>query len=245
MKYSKRIAVGYIAFALMFSSAALILGRSAIKISEKYSADPVSITQETSPIAVIDPGHGGEDGGASSGDFLEKHMNLDIALTLSDIFTLFGYDVMLTRTEDNLLYDYYNDLEDYTGKKKTYDLKNRLRIAEESGAELFIGIHLNQFPKAQYKGLQVYYSPNTDESGIAASLIQSYAKKYLMPDNERETKRANQSIYILKRITLPAVLVECGFMSNPEELQLLSTKDYRNRLAAVIFASSSEYLVQN
>ena len=245
MKYSKRIVTGYIAFAILFASSAAILGYSAIRISENYSADPVSVTQELTPDAVIDPGHGGEDGGASSGDFLEKHINLDIALTLSDIFTLFGYDVMMTRTEDKLLYDYYDDLEDYTGKKKTYDLKNRLRIAEESGAALFIGIHQNQFPKEQYKGLQVYYSPNTNASETAAALIQSYAKKYLMPDNEREIKRANQSIYILKRITLPAVLVECGFMSNQNELQLLSTKEYRNRLAAVIFASSAEYMEQN
>lgn len=245
MKHSPRIIVNYVIFAFLFTVSSMFVGKSAITLSEKYKTDTVSQAIITTPQVVIDPGHGGEDGGASSGDILEKNLNLDISLTLSDIFSLFGYDTVLTRTEDTLLYDYFDDLEDYTGKKKTYDLRNRLRIAEESGAELFVGIHMNKFPKEQYKGLQVYYSPNTDESRIAASMIQSYAKKFIMPDNNREIKCANQSIYILKRIKIPAVLVECGFLSNPEELSLLTTKEYRNRLAVSIFASGAEYLTQN
>lgn len=244
MKHSPRIIVNYVIFAFLFTVSSMLVGKSAIKLSEKHKTDPVSQEIVTIPQVVIDPGHGGEDGGASRGDVLEKNLNLEISLTLSDIFTLFGYDSLLTRTNDTLLYDYYNDLEDYTGKKKTYDLRNRLRIAEESGAELFIGIHMNKFPKEQYKGLQVYYSPNTDASRNAASIIQSYAKKFIAPDNKREIKCANQSIFILKRIKIPAVLVECGFLSNADEFSLLTTREYRNKLAMSIFASSAEYLTQ-
>jgi N-acetylmuramoyl-L-alanine amidase len=101
---------------------------------------------------------------------------------------------------------------------------------------------MNKFPKESSKGLQVYYSPNTDESAQSARIIQSYAKKYLDPANERETKQATSAIYILNRITVPAVLVECGFLSNPEERALLETAEYRQKVAAVLFASTAEYL---
>jgi len=245
MKKSTKLIAGYLVFTFLFASTAFVIVRTSNQIFKRNSSNAVSHEIDSIPQIVIDSGHGGEDGGASNGDYLEKHLNLDISLTLSDLFTLFGYDAILTRRDDSLLYDYFNDLEDYTGKKKTYDLKNRLRIAEESGAEIYIGVHMNKFPKEQYKGLQVYYSPNTKESETAAQIIQSYAKKYLMPENNREIKCANQSIYILKRITIPAVLVECGFLSNPEELALLSTREYRNKVALSVFSSSTEFLTQN
>lgn len=233
-------------FAILFAGVSFIIGRSALGYAELYSSEPSAqaAAEAPSPAVILDPGHGGEDGGASSGDILEKDLNLAISEKLCDIYTIFGYDVRTTRTEDTLLYDYFHDLEDYKGRKKTYDLRNRLRIAEESGASLFVGIHMNKFPQEKYKGLQVYYSPNDDGSREAASMIQSYAKKFLDPDNTREIKQATQSIYILKRIKLPAVLVECGFLSNPEELALLSTEEYRLQLSAAIFASTAEYLAK-
>lgn len=244
MKISTKIYVQYIAFALLFTGASLLIGKSALEYASFSSvSESTQTAAETPPPAVtIDAGHGGEDGGASSGDTLEKDLNLMISENLCDLCTIFGYDVLMTRTEDTLLYDYFDDLEDYTGHKKTYDLRNRLRIAEESDASLYLGIHMNKFPKEQYKGLQVYYSPNTDSSQTAAGIIQTYAKQYLMPDNNREIKKATQAIYILHRIRIPAVLVECGFLSNPEELTLLNTASYRTKLAASIFSATAEYL---
>lgn len=236
-------------FAFLFTGASLLVGKSALSFASLYIAEPsdaelsAAAAEAPPPSLIIDPGHGGEDGGASSGDILEKDLNLAISENLCDLCAIFGYDVRMTRTEDTLLYDYFDDLEDYRGRKKTYDLRNRLRIAEESEAELFVGIHMNKFPQEQYKGLQVYYSPNTDESREAAGMIQSYAKKYLSPDNNREIKKATQAIYILNRIKTPAVLVECGFLSNPEELALLSSSEYRMQVSASIFASAAEYLV--
>ena len=110
---------------------------------------------------VIDPGHGGEDAGAVADDgTLEKDLNLEISTLLFSILELNGKEAVLTRDSDTLLYDKYDDLENYTGKKKVYDLKNRLKIAEEKENSIYVGIHMNKFPDSKYSGLQVYFSPN-------------------------------------------------------------------------------------
>ncbi len=240
MKYIPRLVLNYTVYAFLFMGAAVLIGRAALENAQ--TAPTADVPETPPPQILIDPGHGGEDGGASVGDTLEKDLNLQIAGCLADLYDLFGIRCELTRTEDKMLYDHFHDLEDYRGKKKSYDLRSRLRIAEESGAALYVGIHMNQFPKESSRGLQVYYSPNTDESARAAQITQSYAKKYLDPSNERETKEATSAIYILKRITMPAVLVECGFLSNDAERALLETPEYRMKVAAVLFASTGEYL---
>lgn len=242
MKQTQRIVLNYIIFTFLFMGASLIIGKTAY---DSLTTETAGIT-EASPqeyVFVIDAGHGGEDGGAEVGGVLEKDLNLAISENIADICTLFGTNVKLTRSDDRLLYDYYGSIDSYVGKKKTYDLRNRLRIGEEAAPVLFVSVHMNKFTQPQYKGLQVYFSPNTPESEEAAEIIQSYAKKYLSPENERETKRATNAIYILKRITIPAVLVECGFMSCPDELAMLQTNEYREKTAAVIFSSCLEYAV--
>ncbi len=245
MKTSYKIYLPYCVFALLFTAASFLIGSTALHYANEYFSHATASISETDEtmLIVIDPGHGGEDGGASVGQVLEKDLNLTVAEKLSDLYTVFGYPVLLTRREDTLLYDHYGDLNDYTGKKKTYDLRNRLRMAEESGAALYMGIHMNRFSDSRYKGLQVYYSAADPRSMTAAERIQAYAKAYLMPDNQRQTKKATDSIYILHRISIPAVLVECGFLSSPEELTLLTTPAYQQKLAAAIFAASAEYLV--
>ena len=243
MKQTPRIILNYIIFAFLFLGASVIIGKNALdNLLIEPSSIVASSSAEPSYVFVIDAGHGGEDGGASSGDVLEKDLNLQISENIADLCTVFGIKTKLTRSEDRLLYDYYDDLENYTGKKKTYDLRNRLKIAEEVSPELFVSIHMNKFTQPQYKGLQVYYSPNTDASEEAAAMVQSYVKKYLAPDNERQIKQATQAIYILKRIKTPAILVECGFLSNPDELKLLQTQEYRMKASAVIFASCLDYV---
>lgn len=248
MLSQKRSAGRYIAlfllFCLLFS--ALIggfayFGASLSGRNEKISAEDASV--HTRPIIVIDAGHGGEDGGASGEDGTkEKDLNLLVAWALSDILTAAGYDVRMTRTTDCLLYDLYGDLTDYTGHKKTYDLRNRLRFTKEAGADLLISIHMNKFPQSQYSGLQVYYSTNAPESRIVAGVIRNYTKQYLQPQNERETKAATSSIYLLHRCDIPAVMVECGFLSNEEELSRLKDETYRRQLALVIACATAESL---
>ena len=236
--------ISYILSGMLVITAAVFLGHLTADLWSR-TVIPTGSTGETEgkdPFLVIDPGHGGEDGGASSADgILEKELNLQIAQNLSDIAGLFGYKTVMTRTTDSMLYDLYNDLDDYTGYRKTYDLRNRLRLAKDLNGEIFVSIHMNKFPEPQYKGLQVYYSPNHTDSQKIAAFIQSYARTYIQPENTREIKEATSSIYLLHRIKTPAVLVECGFLSNPEETDMLTTPEYRCRLAGMIFASTAEW----
>lgn len=191
---------------------------------------------------VIDAGHGGEDAGAVAPDgTLEKDLNLDIARALKVIFELNGNQVVLTREEDTLLYDRFGDLTDYTGQKKIYDLKNRLKIAEEKENSIYVGIHMNKFAQEKYRGLQVYYSSASNQSYQVAQSIQSTVKANLQPENERPLKRADSSIYILHRAKIPAVLIECGFLSNEGELELLKSQDYKSALALNLFAALVKY----
>lgn len=242
-RYANRYIACFVLFCILFSAltaffiwcgAILLCGRGT---SAEDAAAP------SRPIIVIDAGHGGEDGGASGTDGTkEKDLNLLVAQSLADILTAAGYDVRMTRTDDRLLYDLYGDLTDYTGHKKTYDLRNRLRFTEEAGADLLLSIHMNKFPQPQYSGLQVYYSPTAPESRTVAEVIRSYTKLYLQPENERETKAATSSIYLLHRIQRPAVMVECGFLSNEEELTRLKDEIYRRQLSLVIACAAAECL---
>jgi N-acetylmuramoyl-L-alanine amidase len=187
---------------------------------------------------VLDAGHGGEDAGAVAEDgTLEKDLNLEISNLVRALCILNGWDVKMTRTEDTLLYDYYDDLEDYTGKKKVYDLKNRLKIAEEHENALYLGIHMNKFSQSKYSGAQIYYSKNNVGSYSVATNLSKNIKEYLQPRNNRAIKAADSSIYILNNIKNPAILVECGFLSNEDELSLLKAEEYRAKMALVIFSS--------
>ncbi len=240
-----RSLINYVVFSFLFLTAVLLIGtRSARYFDAVNVRDAAAVTEsEPTPRIIIDPGHGGEDGGAEGADgTLEKELNLMVAENVRDILDLFAIPSEMTREGDHMLYDYYNDLDDYTGKMKTYDLRNRLKIAEKSGAELFLGIHMNKFPKPQYSGLQVYYSPNHTAGEGAARMIREYAVSFLQPENKREIKRADSAIYLLHRITMPAVLVECGFLSNEVECALLNTADYRRRVACTVAAAGMEWL---
>ena len=217
----------------------IILGIS-YAFSERKSDTPTSVSVST-PVIVIDAGHGGEDAGAIAQDgSLEKDLNLKIAKCIQALCEINGNSAIMTREDDRLLYDYYGELDDYTGKKKIYDLKNRVKIANEQHDAIFVSIHMNKFPEPRYKGLQVYYSPNHPASQSYATLLQSYARTFLDPQNHRETKKADSAIYLLHRMPIPAVLVECGFLSNPEECARLNTAEYRKITAAVLTAALTE-----
>lgn len=193
-------------------------------------------------VIVIDPGHGGEDGGCvSESGILEKDLNLVISNKLKNILSASGYEILLTREEDKMLYDMYGDMTDYKGKKKLFDLKNRIKFAKECSADMFVSIHMNKFPVSKYKGLQVYYSPNNDKSELLARAVKENNTLYLQPDNEREIKAAGTNIFVLNRLNIPAILVECGFLSNAEETALLCDEDYRNKLALVVATSLMKY----
>ena len=220
------------------------LGATFTRYAQGQSGEDTAPTfnEESGVRFVIDAGHGGEDAGAIGSDgTLEKDLNLEIARLLKTIFELNGNQATLTRDRDTLLYDYYGDLKDYTGQKKVYDLKNRLKIAEEKENSIYVGIHMNKFAQEKYSGLQVYYSPNNPLSYDLASNIKTTVKDNLQPQNQRPIKRADSSIYILNGAQIPAVLIECGFLSNQGELELLKSRDYQQALALNLFASLVKY----
>ena len=219
-------------------------------ISEALIREPVQkhepasdMSTEMPPIIVIDAGHGGEDGGAVGiNGIYEKDINLAIAKRLEHMLHLCGYQTVMTRTEDVLLYDQNSN---YQGQKKIQDLQTRKKIAEQYDNSTLISIHMNSFPQEKYSGLQVYYSPNEPTSSDLANTVQSNAKELLLPNNNRQIKRADGSIYLLYRTHCPAILIECGFLSNAEECAKLSDPVYQQQLAMVICQSIIENLSAN
>lgn len=198
-------------------------------------------TADSAPLTVIlDAGHGGEDGGAVSADGLqEKHINLELTLRIRELLEAAGVTVVLTRDTDVLLYDRNVD---YRGRKKALDLRARQKIAEETPGAVFVSIHMNSFPQKQYHGLQVWYSPNDPRSALLAGTIQDKVRTLLQQDNTRKTKQAGSSIYLLYHLRCPAVLVECGFLSNPAEAAQLATDSYRQQLAQAIAVGILEWI---
>ncbi len=191
---------------------------------------------------ILDAGHGGEDGGASSASgALEKEINLAITMSLRDLLVASGTHVILTRSEDTLLYD---KTVDYHGRKKALDLAARRKIAEETPNAIFISIHMNAFPQTKYRGLQVWYSKNNPASLFLAESIQQLASEQLQPDNTRRIKAATSSIYLLHHLTCPSILVECGFLSNTEEAVLLTTEEYQEKLAFLLFLAISNSMTK-
>lgn len=205
---------------------------------------PASAAASEAPSArftvVIDAGHGGEDGGTQSADGIyEKDINLSIAQKLNNMLKISGISCVMTRSEDILLYDRQAD---YHGKKKMLDLKERRRIAEGTENAIFVSIHMNAFPQTRYHGLQVFYSPNNQVSSALAEQVQSAAHDYLQPDNERKIKKSNSSIYLLDRLECPAILVECGFLSNEEEAAALALEEYQQKVSFLLFASLLQFI---
>jgi N-acetylmuramoyl-L-alanine amidase len=144
----------------------------------------------------------------------------------------------MTRTEDVLLYDRGAD---YEGRKKVLDLAARLAIADETEDSLLVSIHMNAFPQTQYSGMQVWYGTADARSREIAQSVQSAALT-LRPDNNRQIKAAGSNIFLLDNLDTPAILVECGFLSNPEEASRLGDEEYQKQLAFVIFGAIAEYI---
>ncbi len=232
---------------LFFLVSALVVGAAAYFLSDfrfpyLKSNNTINTNADTLKYktVVIDAGHGGEDGGASSAaGLVEKDVNLEISKLLCEMLRADGINVVMTREDDRLLYDRNVD---YHGRKKKLDLAARLTIAETTPDAIFISIHMNSYTNPKYSGLQVWYSPNDPDSSILANLIQSNNKATLQPENTRKTKVATSSIYLLENATCPAVLVECGFLSNPAEAALFETNEYKQKVASMLFDSITEFL---
>lgn len=230
----KKIPWSFLGFFLLFSAITGILAVFSVQIAARSSSTAASA--DTAKITVvIDAGHGGEDGGTvSATGIVEKDINLAIAKKLKFFLESNGISVVMTRETDTLLYD---RTADYRGRKKALDLAARKAIGDNTEHAVFISIHMNAYPQTQYHGLQVWYSPNDPVSHELADSIQNAVKQTLQPENQRQVKAATDNIYLLHHLQCPAVLVECGFLSNPEEAERLALEEYQNQIAFLIFTA--------
>jgi len=226
---------------LCFIIVAISLMMSVPTLIERVA--PASTTAQDQGITVIiDAGHGGIDGGAVGiNKAVEKDINLAIALKLKEFMVISGFDVILTRDSDISIHDAGLTK---TREIKRSDLHNRLGIMEENPDAIFISIHQNSFTQSQYKGTQVFYGENHPESRVLADTIQRTIAEGVQPDNQRVVKQTGDNIFLLYETKSIAIMVECGFLSNPEEADMLLTEEYQDTLAYIIYAGVIRYLVQ-
>lgn len=209
--------------------------RSAIAVSTQAS--------HSSPTIILDAGHGGIDSGCVSINGVEeKDINLSIILKLRDMLEVSGYEVVMTRDSDRSIHDAGIQ---GLGKQKLSDMKNRLAIINSYDNGIFISVHQNQFTDSRYSGAQMFYPESDGRSEQLASILQSKFVEYLQPSNERETKPIGDEIYLLYNASCPRVMAECGFLSNPEEAELLEDEEYQAKVAFVLYSGICEYISEH
>lgn len=221
-------------FILLIASAIMLSAAMVHVIKTDNIYKPKNLSQTI----IIDAGHGGFDGGAVVGDVLEKDINLKISNTLCDMLMATGFNVITTRRDDSST---ESDPTATISARKKSDLNNRLQIAKDNPDAIYISIHLNKYPLESCKGAQIFYSPNQKEASFLADCIKETITSQLQPDNHRATKQGTKSTYILYYSPIPTVITECGFMSNPTELDNLTKSDYQNKMAFSIYCGILNY----
>lgn len=189
---------------------------------------------------IIDAGHGGLDGGAVSADGqAEAPLNLAISQRVRDVMGFFGIRALMTRDDEASL-DYSED--NTIRENKRADLSARLAISQANPDIPFLSIHLNMYKQTRYRGAQVFYSPNNQRSMELAARVQEKMRVVLDESNDRRPKLSPTSVLLMEKITAPAVTIECGFLSNPDELALLRASDYQTKIAISICCGFIDYL---
>lgn len=226
--YIKRAAVIFVV--MMFSVSYL-----AITLYNRDFKDVFSGTNGKT--VIIDAGHGEPDGGAVAPDgTCEEKINLEISKKLSAILEEKCYNVIMTRENNEGIHTSGNSVKE----KKLSDMHNREKLMNSSGADIFVSIHMNKFSDPKVFGAQVFYSSNGEESASLAEHIQSELL-LLDKNNKRVSKAAENAIYLMKCASIPAVIVECGFLSNPEECEKLKTDAYKTAVANAICTGIENY----
>lgn len=199
---------------------------------------PTMTLPVTNKVIVLDAGHGSPDDGATSSNGIsEAQINLKITLKLQKLLESSGATVILTRYDENGIYE----LDSQTiSQKKVSDIKNRVKIGNESSADIFVSIHLNKISEKQYFGWQTFYKDGNENSKTLATLIQNNLNSTINTENNRVPLVLN-NVYIMKHIEIPIALVECGFLSNDTEEALLVTDEYQDKLAWGIYNGIMDY----
>ncbi len=202
----------------------LILLTSTVSFGEEFNNKLVG------KVIVLDAGHGGKDRGTSSEDIYESDINLSVVLKLRDELVKQGVEVILTRDGD---YDLSSPNVD---RRKKSDFDNRIKLINESKADLYISIHMNYLTDSQYYGTQVFYTDGNEK--LAKVLQKSFVEDLKSP---REEKKLIDSIYMYKQLQVPGVLIECGFLSNSNERSLLNTSEYQDKIVKTIITGLIKY----
>lgn len=233
MRFRKRIVSYLIFYAIVFSLliAGTYWGGKAVSVISQ------SEVSDRRRCIILDAGHGGEDGGAiSCTGVYESKINLQITLRLQDLFHLLGYDTKMIRTTDVSVYTQGETI----ASKKVSDLKERVRIVNETENALLISIHQNNFSDSRYNGAQIFFNSSEASKELAIQLQTAFVQT-LNQGSNRKAKRSS-GVYLMEHIECTAVLVECGFLSNPPEEAKLRSEDYQKSLCCVIASSVSNYL---
>lgn len=192
-------------------------------------------------VIVLDAGHGSPDEGAqSSNGTTEAQTNLKITLKVQNLLEQSGCTVILTRSNEEAIYDIDSKT---LRQKKVSDIKNRVKIGNQSSADIFVSIHLNKIPQQQYNGWQTFYKNGNEQGKKLANNIQSSLNEAIQKENKRESLKID-NIYIIKHVEIPTTIVECGFLSNPEEEKQLLDDDYQNKLAWGIYTGIINYFYE-
>lgn len=208
------------------------------KINLDQEIQQTASTPTSGKVVVIDAGHGVPDEGAqSSRGTTEAETNLKIALKLQNLLEQSGCTVVLTRSDENAIYDLDKNT---LREKKISDIRNRVKIGNNSTADIFVSIHLNKIPQQQYWGWQCFYNSKNEKSINLAKSIQSNLNGSIQKENKRVAMKLD-TVYIMKHVEIPISIVECGFLSNPEEEQQLLEDDYQDRLAWGVFNGIIDY----
>ena len=217
----------------------LLLVFAAVFLHNQLATAEIAAMAEQIPILIIDAGHGGADGGASTEDgVLESDINLAIAGKLNALAHLYGVNTVMTRETAEI--DYPAEA-DTIAKQKVYDQKNRVALINSYPEGILISIHQNFYPDSRPMGAQVLYG-HTTEGEAFGKLLHENLVTTLDPDNRRVASPIDDNIYLMRNAMCTAVLVECGFLSNPQEAALLNSTAYQNKISVVLLASYLEYI---
>lgn len=230
LEYMKRYAYYYIYTIALTLVLTIGMSRTATEVSSIQQ-------QRIRPTLIIDAGHGGIDGGTTScTGVLESRINLQIALRLDDLMRLLGYDTVMTRKEDVSISTQGNTIRE----QKRSDLNNRVQMVNGTENAILLSIHQNYFTKSQYSGPQVFYAGGGDSRALAEQM-QTQLNNALTPGQNRTCKKAD-GVYLMEHIERTGILIECGFLSNPNEEAKLRQPEYQMKLCSIIAATTAAFI---
>lgn len=231
-------------FAILTAVVALVVvafslisgGNKAVRSDAESSADDL-------PVVILDPGHGGMDGGCVAVNGVpEKGINLTIATEVCDILSSLGYQVVMTRDRDISIHD--SGIEGVGNQKKS-DMDNRLAIINSYEKAVAVSIHQNQFTDPRFCGAQMFYSNSDPLSARFAQIMQEKFVANIQPENTRETKQVGDELFLLYYSNCPMIMSECGFLSNPEESEKLQNEQYQKQVAFTIAMGIVDFINEN